>query len=187
MKRLLLMLVLTASACLAQESGAGGASEGNLAIWKWVNFAILAAGLGYLMAKHLPAFFQSRTAAIRKSIDEAQKEKRAAEERAAAMERRLGALGAEIEKFRTQAQAEMQQEGERIRQETAAQIRSLERQAELEVESASKAARRDLQSYAADLALDLAEQRVRARLNPQVEAGLVDSFVNDLKRRESNN
>ena len=185
-KKLLWMMAMTAAACLAQESG-GSASEGNLEVWKWVNFVILAAGLGYLMAKHLPAIFQSRTASIRKSIDEAQKAKREAEERAAAMERRLGALGAEIEKFRTQAQAEMQQEGERIRQETAVQIRSLERQAELEIESAGKSARRDLQAYAASLALDLAEQRIRARINPDVDAALVDGFVSDLRQRETAN
>jgi len=184
MKRLPWLLVLTAVVCCAQEPGA---AEDKYAVWKWINFLILAGGLGYLMAKNLPAFFQSRTASIQKGIAEAQLMKQDAERRAADMDRRMSALGAEIDKFRAASQAEMQQEGERIRQETAAQIRKLEQQAEVEIESAGKTARRELKSYAADLALDLAEQRVRARLDGKTEAALVDSFVADLKRRESNN
>lgn len=187
MKRLLPLLLFCAVVCLAQEGGAAAEPEDKYVVWKWINFLILAGGLGYLMAKNLPAFFQSRTASIQKGIAEAQMLKQDAERRAAEMDRRMSALGSEIEKFRKQSHAEMQQEGERIRQETAAQIRKLEQQAEVEIESAGKAAQRELRSYAADLALDLAEQRVRGRLDNQTDAVLVDNFVADLKGRESNN
>jgi F0F1-type ATP synthase membrane subunit b/b' len=99
----------------------------------------------------------------------------------------MSALGSDIEEFRARARIEMEQEGERIRQATASQIRKLEQQAELEIEAAGKTARRELRAYAADLALDLAEQRIRARLDPGAEATLVDNFVADLKQRESKN
>ena len=29
--------------------------------WKWINFAILAAGLGYLISKTAPAYFKGRS------------------------------------------------------------------------------------------------------------------------------
>ena len=83
----------------------------------------------------------------------------------------------DIERFRVEAKAEMQQEGERIRQETAAQIARLEIQAQQDIEMTGKLARRELKSYAAKLSLDLAEQRVRERLDPAAEAGLVDAFI----------
>jgi F0F1-type ATP synthase membrane subunit b/b' len=76
----------------------------------------------------------------------------------------------------------MQQEGERIRQETAAQIARLEHQAQQEIEMSGKIARRELTSYAAKLSLDLAEQRVRERLDAATEQGLVDAFIQDLER-----
>ena len=119
------------------------------------------AGLGYLMAKTLPPLFKSRTEEIQKGIAEAQAIKQDAEKRAAEVDARTAALGADIERFRAEAKAEMEQEGERIRQETAAQIERLEQQAEQEIEPAGKTARRELKSYAANLALDLAEQRIR--------------------------
>lgn len=150
-------------------------------VWKWANFAILAAGLGYLISKNLPPFFRSRTTSIQKGISEAQQTKREAEKRVAEMEQRLNKLGAEIERFRTEAQGEMEQESARIREETRKQIEKLQQQAEQEIESAGKTARRELKSYAAELALQLAAQRIRARLDAATETGLVEGFIRDLK------
>jgi F-type H+-transporting ATPase subunit b len=152
-------------------------------VWKWANFLILAGGIGYLISKTLPPFFQSRTTEIKKGIAEAQQMKRDAEQRVAEMQARMDALGAEIDRFRTQSQAEMEQEGQRIRGETSRQIQKLQVQAEQEIESAAKTARRDLSAYAADLALKLAEQRIRTRLGPEVETSLVGGFIDDLKQQ----
>ena len=103
------------------------------------------------------------------------------------MDARVRALGAEMERFRAQSKIEMQQEGERIRQETARQLARLDVQSAQEIESAGKLARRELKEYAAKLALELAEQRIRAGANATTENGLVDDFVADLGRRESKN
>jgi F-type H+-transporting ATPase subunit b len=183
MKRLLMLSLFTAAFCFAAE-GSGESAEPS-AVWKWANFLILAAGLGYLIAKNLPSFFQSRTSSIQKSIVEAQQAKLDAERRAAEMDARMNALGSEIDRFRSQAAAEMEKEGDRIRQETTEQIRKLERQAELEIESAGKSAQRELRVYAASLAVDLAEQRIRARLDPATDAALIEGFVRDLKESKN--
>jgi F0F1-type ATP synthase membrane subunit b/b' len=184
MKRLLILSLFTAAVCFAEEGSAESAEPS--AVWKWANFAILAAGLGYLIAKNLPAFFQTRTSSIQKGIAEAQQAKLDAERRAAEMEARMSALGSDIERFRTQAAAEMEQEGQRIRRETAEQIQKLERQASLEIESAGKWAQRELRAYAATLAVDLAEQRIRTRLDAGTEAALIDDFVKDLAKESKN-
>ena len=194
MKRLLLA-VLCVAGLAAQEASrtpvesapARTEESDKIAVWKWVNFVMLAGGLGYLMAKHLPPFFRTRTGEIQSGIAEAQQKKRDAEKRAAEMDARLNALGAEIEKFRTQAKAEMQLEADRIRRETADQIQKLEQQAAREIEAAGKTTRRELREYAAHLALDRAEQRIRARLDQATEGALVDDFVNNLQRQESQN
>ena len=43
-----------------------------------------------------------------------------------------------------------------------------------------------LQAYAAKLALELAEQRVRAKLDAGTENALVDSFLHDLQKESKN-
>jgi F-type H+-transporting ATPase subunit b len=199
MKRLVLAAFLLGAcgACVyAQESVPGAAkteeskpeeSGDKWIVWKWANFAILLPGLGYLISKYLlpPSFFPSRTASIQKGISEAQLTKREAEKRVAEMEGRLNRLGAEIERFRTEAHAEMEQESARIREETRKQIEKLQQQAEQEIEAAGKTARRELKTYAAELALQLAEQRIRARLDTATETALVEGFIRDLKGQDN--
>lgn len=189
MKRLLLIPVFAIATLVAQEPAEPNAAEstehsGEVSpIWKWANFAILAVGLGYLMAKNLPGVFSSRTKEIQHGISEAQQMKQDAERRSAEMDARLNSLGADIEKFRTQSAAEMQQEGDRISRETAAQIKKIEQQAAVEIESVGKTARRQLKEYAAELALGLAEERLRGRMDNAAESALVDDFVRDLERQ----
>jgi len=178
MKRVLVLVILSA-ATLAAAEGSAEVSP----VWKWANFGILAVGLGYLMAKFLPGVFTSRTTEIQKGISESQQMKQDAEKRSAEMDARLNSLGADIEKFRTQSAAEMQQEGERIGRETAAQIKKIEQQAAVELESVGKTARRQLKEYAAELALGLAEERLRSRIDGAAESALVDDFVRDLERK----
>jgi F-type H+-transporting ATPase subunit b len=176
------MLLLSGAAWLRAQEG-GGMPEPS-AGWKWANFVLLVVGLGYLIAKTLPPLFKSRTEEIQKGIAEARAIKQDADKRAAEVDARTATLGADIERFRVEAKAEMQQEGERIRQETAGQIARLENQAQQEIEISGKIARRELKSYAAKLSLDLAEQRVRERLTPKTEQELVDAFIQDLERRD---
>ena len=48
-----------------------------------------------------------------------------------------------------------------------------------------KTARRQLKEYAAELALGLAEERLRGRMDNATESALVDGFVHDLERQAS--
>jgi F-type H+-transporting ATPase subunit b len=182
MKRILVWVVFSAATLAAADAPAPAELS---PIWRWANFLILAGVIGYLMAKFLPPLFASRSTEIRKGISEAQQMKQDAEKRSAEMDARLKALGADIEKFRTQSTAEMQQEGERISRETAEQIKKVEQQAAAELESAGKAARRQLKEYAAELALGMAEERLRGRMDSAAESALVDGFVSDLARQTS--
>lgn len=187
MKRALPLFLLTALLAMAQEAAPAAEAPDPLLMWKWINFGILVLALGWLMGKTLPGAFKSRTESIQKGIAEAQAQKKDADKRAAVVDQRMSALGTEIESFRVQSRLEMEKEGERLREETAAHIRKLEQQATVEIESAGKAARRELRVYASDLALKLAEERIRTRLDADTESALVNNFVADLKRQESKN
>jgi F-type H+-transporting ATPase subunit b len=195
-KRLLLLAILACGATFAihaQEGAAGSEaakkeekSEPSTAL-KWANFILLAAGLGYLIGKNVPALYRKRTEEIQQDITEAQAMKKDAEARAAVVDARVQALGVEMDKLRTESKAEMQQEAGRIRQETAEQMARLEAQGAQEIEAAGKMARRELKEYAGKLALGLAEERIRTGATAATENGLVDAFIADLEHRESKN
>jgi F0F1-type ATP synthase membrane subunit b/b' len=155
--------------------------SGNLEIWKWVNFLILAGGLGYLIGKNAGPFFASRSASIRKDMEVSQQQRKEAEARAAEVERRLATLETEIARLRSESEGEMKAGAARISQQTAEEIAKIQAHAGQEIAAAGKHARSDLKRYSAELAMGLAEQKVRARMTPGTQDELVDSFVRDLK------
>jgi F-type H+-transporting ATPase subunit b len=151
--------------------------------WKWANFLILAAGLGYLISKHAPPFFMQRSREIEESLLDAAKAKQDAEARAASIEKRLAGLGREIESLRQSAHTETAAEGERLRQQTEHHLERIRQQAGQEMELMISAARADLRKYTALLALELAEQRIHSRMTKDVQEELVDGFLQDLRTR----
>jgi F0F1-type ATP synthase membrane subunit b/b' len=199
MRQLVLILAL-AGLTLAQEhpipADAHAAANGEkaaeshdagdpLLFWKWVNFGILMAGLGYLFVKQGIPFFTERAAGIRKDIAEATKAKADADARAAAIEARIANLGKEVEQMRAAASAELQNEAKRLEAETAQSLAKVQSSAEQEIASATKQAKAELSAHAASLAIDLAAGRIRSSLSEGQANGLVSAFIHDLEKAKN--
>jgi F0F1-type ATP synthase membrane subunit b/b' len=151
--------------------------------WKWANFALLAAGLGYLIAKNAGPFFIGRTAGIRKGIEESERARADAEARMKAMDARLANLSTEIAALKTTAAQEQTAAAERLRTEVATEIEKIQAHAAREIEAAAKAARAELKRHAGALAIQLAEQKIRDRISPETQEALVRSFADGLPGR----
>lgn len=177
---LLAAVLLVSRPVSAAEAEGGHASSATL--WKSLNFAVLAAGFVYLIRKAGRPYLRSRTREIQQAIAEAARLRQEAEARAAEMDRRLGNLAAEIDELRAQARREMAQEEQRLKAETERLIARLQLSAELEIASTAKRARQELQAHAAQLALELARAKIRQRMTPEIAAGLIDAFVENLTR-----
>ena len=173
-------LLLQAQSSPSKETEAKGEAAEPSPIWAWANFAMLAAGLGYLVVKKGGPWFAARSVTIRRGIAEAEEIRADAETRVAEVDRRLAGLGAEIESLRSHARQEKAAEAERIRQQTAADLARIQEHAAREIEAAGKTARIQLKRYAAQLAMDLAEQKIRRQMAPGIQAALVENFVRDV-------
>jgi len=172
----------------AQEGSAGVAETGDpWLVWKWINFAILAAGLGYLIGKAAPAYFQGRRVEIQNALTEATRQIKDAEAKAADLELRFSSIKNEIERLRGEARSAMAAESQRIRHETEKHLKRVEEQTEQEITLMKRAAREELRKFSARLALELAAQRIKTRMTGDTEAGLVDRFVSDLRHRVRSN
>jgi F-type H+-transporting ATPase subunit b len=182
---LILMLGLALAFCaFPQESkgNAAAASEPSIG-WDIANFVILAAVLGYLIKKNVPPMFRKQSEEILAALAEAEKIKHEAAAYAASIEMRLANLQREIESLRETAHTEMSAEGERIRQETAHHLDRIREQSRQEIELMTRGAKGELRKYAAELAVGLAEERIRARMNPALQEKLVGGFLADLDHR----
>jgi F-type H+-transporting ATPase subunit b len=157
-----------------------GKAEGVSPVWAWANFFILSGVLGYLIAKQGGPWFASRSQVIRKGIAEAEEIRANAEKRAAQVDRKLAGLQTEIERVRADAHREQEAEAARIREQTGADLARLREHAAGEIVASGNAARVELKRYAAQLAIDLAEQKIRRQMTAEMQAALVAGFARNL-------
>src|ERR1039457_2917834 len=191
MRRLAIVVVLSGLAfttrpALAQEHEGGqkkeqGFAEKQQIPLKWANFLLLAGLLGYFIGKNVGPFFAARSAGIRQDMDESLRQREQAEAKAADVDRRLANLEKDIAALRGQSETEGQAETERMAQQTAAEIAKIQAHAAREITCDGKATRKEFKRSSAELAMGLAEQKVRARMTPDTEDALVQGFVRDLK------
>jgi len=135
----------------------------NQAYWLCVglNFAIVFFAIAGLLKKKLPGAFKSRGAAIQKGIEEARKASEDARRRLAEVEGRLSRLDSDIAQMRREAEDNAKAEEQRILAAGEEERHRIVTSAEQEIAMAANAARRELKSYAAELAVDLAEKKIR--------------------------
>lgn len=152
----------------------------NQAYWTAVgiNFAIVFLLIAVLIKKKLPGFFSGRTAAIQKGIEEARKMSEEARTRLSEVEGRLSRLDAEIAAMRSEAEENAKAEERRIESAGEEERRRIVSSSEQEISMAANAARRDLKSYAAELAIDLAEKKIR--VDQHADEALVREFTTRL-------
>lgn len=193
MKRLAMLLTLAAAGVWAQEGhapagheAAGGHEaaehhEGDpLLPYKWVNFGILAAGLGYLAVKAGGPALRGQQQAILDQLGAAAKRAEAVAAEAAEIDRKVSGLDSEIETIRQKAQAEMDAEVKRYEVETAQMLEKVKQASELEIASATKHATAQIRATATALALELASQKLSQRMSSEAQGALVDRFVKHL-------
>jgi F-type H+-transporting ATPase subunit b len=143
-----------------------------------LNFAIVVAAIAWAAKKNLPAIFRNRTAAIQKSLEEARKASEEAKRRLADIEARLSRLDDEINQMRAASEKEAVAEEERIKATTAEEARRIIESASQEIAAATKAARRELTAYAANLAVTLAEKQIR--VDTPTDQALVRRFAQEI-------
>ena len=161
------------------EEKKGGMPEPSM-FWQVANFIILVGVVVYFSRKVGAPFFNARAAEIRKGIDDAERIKADSSNKIAAINSKLGRLDSEIASLRESAAAERRAAQQRLKDETQRAIERIRLHAQAEIESAGKSERIALQRFAAQLALELAETKVRAHMNPNTEEALVQAFVQGL-------
>ena len=95
-----------------------------------------------------------------------------------AVEAKLSKLDEEIQKFRSEVEAESVQDEARIKASVAEESTRIVESAEQEISLAAAQARRGLRSYAADLAIDEAVKKLV--LTAETDRALIAEFVGDV-------
>jgi len=180
-RRWLVCASLSVLPVLAQEGG-GEAEKPDLMLWKVLNFLILAGLIGYFAAKVGGPALAGRAKEIKEGLAAGEKAKAEADARAREVEKKLATLGTEVSSLRAAALAERDREAARIKQDFEREIDRIRHQADMEIDAAGKTAKLELQRHTAKLAVELAEQKIRARMTPEVQSSLIQGFVADFRK-----
>ena len=181
LSRVGLGLALALAPLMAQESQ--GSAEGEsptTMILLWVNFAILAGGLAWLIRKFGTPFLEARGAKIQRDLTDAAELRKKADAQAADVDKRLMNLDASLAEMRADSKKETDAQQRRIAEQTEGEIAKIRANVEQEIAAAGKAARAELKSFAAQLAIQLAEQKIQSRITPDVDDRLLKAFLRGL-------
>jgi len=155
---------------------------GNLQHAYWlavlINFGVIAVVIFWAGKKFLPGAFRARTAAIQKAMEDARRASEDANRRLGEIESRLSRLGDEIAAMKAAGDADLAAEEARIKAAAEEDARKIVESAEQEIAAAAKSARRELTTYAADLAVSLAKKQIH--IDAQADSSLVRSFADRL-------
>ena len=149
----------------------------NQAYWLCfgLNFAIIFLVIAGLLRKILPGYFRGRTSTIQKGIEEARKMSEDARRRLAEVEGRLSRLDAEIAEMRREADENAKAEEQRLLAAGEEERRRIVASAEQEIGMAASTARRELKAYVTELAVQLAEKKIR--VSNDIDEALVRAFT----------
>lgn len=150
--------------------------------WPVVNFVILCGVLYYLLRSPLSSYLAQRGESIRKDLVEAAAIKNAATAQLEDIDRKLQALPDEIDALRARGRAEIASEEQRIAQQALAERDRLLEQARRDIDLQVRLAKRSLTEHAADLAVQLATDRIAAGITHADQARLVDRYLEQVKR-----
>ncbi len=142
------------------------------------NFFLLLIGVGYLLLKTVPKAFRNRSTTIQKKLVDARTATEEAKARLDAVEARLSKLDDQIAGMQKQSELDSASEEQRIKasvEETKAKILA---DADAEILAATAMARREIQKYAAELAIDHAAKKLV--VTAETDRLLVEDFARKL-------
>jgi F-type H+-transporting ATPase subunit b len=142
------------------------------------NFAILVIGVLYMLAKLLPKAFRTRNTTIQKQLVDARTATEEATARLNSVEDRLSKLDEQIEGMRKQAAAETARDEQRLRAGVEEDRAKIIAAAEAEIENAATQARRQIQRYAVELAVEQAARKLV--ISADTDRLLVEDFAKRL-------
>jgi F-type H+-transporting ATPase subunit b len=178
-----LFLAVGAFAAEQGEAAGGAGNPHTNDVFRWINFAILAAFFIWLFWKKLGPWFRKNAEKISAAISSSAQVKAEAERKLREAESKLANLQNETAKLRAESQRESAAEAQRIRAATRSDQQRVAAAAKAEIEAAERAARVELKALAAQLAVENAESLLVKQLTPAAQEALIRSFVENLGGR----
>ena len=147
------------------------------------NFVLLAVGVAWLVIKIVPKSLRDRSASIQKDLADARTVTEEARARLSGVEERLSKLDSEIAAMRDHAEQEAAHAEQRIKAAVEDEASKILAAAEQEIAAATGHAQKQLQQYAAEMAIEQAARKLV--VSAETDRLLVQGFASRLTGDES--
>ena len=181
---LLTVVLVVAAPAWAQEATDATAEEEHASpldvVFRWVNFAILFGGMGYLLRKPAAEFFETRRDTILGGLERAREAQADADLRVADIEARLANLSSDLAEIRTEAEKSARTERDRIVADTKVEVDRALAQSREEVDRIVREFELEIRGHIADLVIGRAEQELRGRIDDRARGRLLARALQEL-------
>jgi F0F1-type ATP synthase membrane subunit b/b' len=154
----------------------------GLEIWKFLNLAIFLAVAIYILRRPISEALGTRREAIKQELVQAREQKAQALAKLAEADSLLTRLDADVRAIQEHAHQEAESERQRVAAATTAEVEKLKQQAEREIQTADKVARKALREFFAKRSVELARETVRSRMRPEDDRHLMEESIGELRR-----
>ena len=148
--------------------------------WKFINLAVFVWLAVYLSKNFFGEKFKTKREEIRAELIQAEAKKQAALQKLTETEVKLARLNTEVSAVKQRSAQEAIAEKNRIIEQTEAEIAKLREQANNEIERTSKQAKNELRKFSAEESIRLAEELIKSKINPEVDAKIVKSGIESI-------
>jgi F-type H+-transporting ATPase subunit b len=149
--------------------------------WQVANLALFLVLLYVLLKKPAVKFFGDRRRAVEDANRRAEADRKRAEDLAREIDARLSGIEVEIVKLRTHAASESEAEQKQLLADAEADAARIVARGSIEIETRVREARKELTAFAADLAVEMADEILRKSVTPEDQARLVKEGTDALK------
>ncbi len=153
--------------------------------WKTVNTIILIAILYYFLKKPIAKFFSEGMNAIISRFESAKKEKEEALQLLKEAERKSEEAKREAQKILLMAEELSEREKNQIIEEAKATADRIVKTSNEEIEREVQRAKSELKKYAALKAIELAQERIKEKIGPEVNRKIIESNLSQIAKEGS--
>src|SRR5215213_10475596 len=149
----------------------------GLELWKFLNLAIFTTAAIFVLRRPINQALLARRESIQQELVTAQTEHEQALAQVAEADAMLSRLDGDVRSVHEQSRKEAESERQRLAASTTRELEKLTQQAEREVETADKLARKELRQYLATRSVELARESVRNQMRPEDDTHLIKESI----------
>ncbi len=165
----------------AEEGASGRGGDWKEWLWRIVNFAILIFILVKFLSKPMKEYFRKRSEVIEQSLTEAREAKELAQKALKEVQEKLALRDQEIEKIIASARKSGESERDSLIEQGTRMSEKIKEQAKSNIELELKNAKAALRSEAAELAIKLAEKKLKENLTEEEQLKIIEESIRKLE------